>query len=244
MPAAPTALPLVSVALDLLKKGERGKAKAVLEQALSANPRDVGALQLLGAVLVEESNPARAIGVLQQALALKPGHAGALNNLACAHFALGQYDDAITHFRALLAQRPDAPSIHYNLGNVLQASGRYGKAAAHYLKAYEGEPKAIQALSSYIYCCGMVCDWTNSRAYETFLQMAAAHAYVGPPIVLHALVDDPEVHCAAARRALMPHRKRRRRGWLLPAPTLTRASASRISRATSASRPWRISSQA
>ncbi len=195
----PPLSPHVTAGLDLLRLRRPKEAQACFRMAVMGDPNDVNALQLLGAALLEDGDPAGATGPIEKALRLAPAHVGARVNLGCAQFALGLFDAAAKSFQEALTAKPDQPVAHLNLGNALFAAGRRSEAALAYRKAWDMNPAFGEALGGYVHCAAHTCAWDQAAAYE-LMDLVEDGARIGPPFVLHSLVDDPALHLAAARR--------------------------------------------
>ncbi len=116
----------VETAWDLLAKGNRKQAIALLHEIIQANPRDADARLLLGSVLMEEGQRAESIAQLTEAVRLRPNSAEAFN-------ALGEADPKAARgaFEKAIALDPRFAQAHVNLGLILVQSGEMQAAAQH-----------------------------------------------------------------------------------------------------------------
>jgi len=167
------------------------------------DPNDVNALQLLGAALLEDGDPAGATGPIEKALRLAPAHVGARVNLGCAQFALGLFDAAAKSFQEALTAKPDQPVAHLNLGNALFAAGRRSEAALAYRKAWDMNPAFGEALGGYVHCAAHTCAWDQAAAYE-LMDLVEDGASARP---LSCTPWSTTRHCTSPPRAAMSRPK-------------------------------------
>jgi tetratricopeptide (TPR) repeat protein len=121
----------VETAWDLVAKGKRDEAVAVLRQTLKSNPRDGEARLLLGSILSEAGAIEEAIGQLKEAVRLMPRYAMAHNGLGEAFVAAGQPQRARAAFEQAARLDPKFAPAQENLGKTLLESGEYAMAADH-----------------------------------------------------------------------------------------------------------------
>jgi protein O-GlcNAc transferase len=114
----------IETAWDLLAKGNRKQAIALLREIIRASPRNADAHLLLGSVLMEEGNRTESIAQLNEAVRLNPKSAEALN-------ALGEADPKVARpsFEKAIALDPALAQARVNLGLVLVQSNEMAAAA-------------------------------------------------------------------------------------------------------------------
>ncbi len=138
--AAPDEPTLFRRALEHLQTGGRVVAAALCRRVLARDPRHRQALLLLGALEVEDGDPAVAERLLSRALELYPGEFFALHNLAKLRQRQGDGAAAIAIFEQALARRQDfAPSFN-DLGVSLHRAGRHAAALAAFDRALMIDP--------------------------------------------------------------------------------------------------------
>jgi tetratricopeptide (TPR) repeat protein len=123
--------PSVETAWDLIAKGKRNEAVAVLKQILKATPRNGEAHLLLGSILSESGNSEEAIRELTEATRLMPRYAMAHNELGQAFSTAGQAGPARAAFEKAVALDPTFAQAQENLGRLLLDSKDIGAAADH-----------------------------------------------------------------------------------------------------------------
>ena len=102
------------------REGRLDEAMASYRAALAQNPRDFDALQLIGAIHLQQGEPAEAIPYFEKALTVYASSGAVWGNLATAYMNLGQTDEAARACRAGLEHDPENGSLHFNLGNALR----------------------------------------------------------------------------------------------------------------------------
>jgi protein O-GlcNAc transferase len=116
----------------LHQAGQFAEAARLYNQVLNANPRHLGALQMLGYLYFQRGELGDADRVMARALKLDPTSVDALYNRGCVLQALGKPRDALASFDRALALRPDYAPAMVNRGNVLARMGRFADALASY----------------------------------------------------------------------------------------------------------------
>jgi predicted O-linked N-acetylglucosamine transferase (SPINDLY family) len=130
----------------LHQAGQFAEAAKLYNQVLSANPRHVGALQMLGFLHFQRGELGDADRIMERALKLNPTSVDALYNRGCVLQALGRHKDALSSFDRALALRPDYAPAMINRGNVLAQTGRFADALASYELALVLMPPTAELL--------------------------------------------------------------------------------------------------
>jgi predicted O-linked N-acetylglucosamine transferase (SPINDLY family) len=107
---------------------EWGKARAVLQQAMAAAPKDWEAPTLLAQVSLQEGNDTEAIELLSNAVQLNPDFAQAQHDLALVLYLRGKHDEALGYSEAALHLQPDNPAMLFMHASVVKALYRYDEA--------------------------------------------------------------------------------------------------------------------
>ena len=81
---------LVMSARAALRRGQIQETRALLQQALALQPSDLGAIELLGDMFMEEAEQEKAIKVFERGLALHPRHAAFEEKIALCHLDLAE----------------------------------------------------------------------------------------------------------------------------------------------------------
>ena len=115
--------PLLLEGFELARAGKSDEAEALYRAALAADPRNVHALNLLGALLVNRGEASAALPMIARAVAIAPGDADAHLNLGLAQKDIGRLRDALGSFRTAarlapmkLAATNYVSSVCYDLG--------------------------------------------------------------------------------------------------------------------------------
>lgn len=82
--------------------GNWGRAAALFQQAVQANPQHHEAYSMLGYALRKTDKPREALEAYNRALAIKPDYAPALEYRGIAHLMLGNKKAAIEDYQALV----------------------------------------------------------------------------------------------------------------------------------------------
>ena len=133
-------------ALHLQRQGDLRGAERFYRQVLGQEPKNIHALNLLGALCVNTGRPEEAVKLIRQALLVKPDDPQALANLALGLKQLGQVDEAIACLERSLSLKGDNAFTLNTLGGLLLESGRPKEAVAHYKKALRLDPGSVDCL--------------------------------------------------------------------------------------------------
>lgn len=133
-------------AIAHLKRGELAAAEVYFRQVLTADPRHLDALQLLGVIEYQKGRFAAAAELLQRAAGMAPEAAGLHCNLGLALQQLGRLEQALACQDRALMLKPDFAEALNNRGNILRELMRLEDAVASYRKAISLKPDFIEAL--------------------------------------------------------------------------------------------------
>ena len=197
----------LQTALSHINAGRKDEAKDVLQRILHADGNDHNALQLLGALLIDNKQRRAGIAHLERSLTVKPGMPAALNNLGCAFFDEREFEKATACFQQVVAIWTDRPSAHVHLGNSLYLAGRLPEARAAFEQALKLKPDHHIALGMLVSTTNAMCAWSPD---SQIMSTAAGPQFNGQPFSLLQLTDDPAVLLNAARgnAAALPHSDR------------------------------------
>jgi len=117
------------LAMVLVEMGQTEDAKGLLLDVLKINPKDVGALTILGNHYARaENDKETAERFFRRAIEVNPNDATAHNSLGGMLCEKELYDEAHTHFDLALAQRPGFPQPRYGKAMVFLSQGRLPEA--------------------------------------------------------------------------------------------------------------------
>jgi predicted O-linked N-acetylglucosamine transferase (SPINDLY family) len=139
---------LLQEALASLRAGNFAGAERHLSKALKANPRDFGALNLIGALLAQQERWAEAETYLKRALRENAGSDATFYNYGLVLRGLRRPLDAIEQFNRALAINPSVADTWNSRGVAYNDLGRYLEALADFDKAISINPKYVQACSN------------------------------------------------------------------------------------------------
>jgi len=127
-------------------QGEPQKAIRELVQLTALNGKDVGTLQKLASLSLQEQDDVTAIAALQKVLYITPFESELHLKLAQAYMAANRADDAIAELEINLLTRPrDLAGAHCELASALLHAGRKAEAKQAVLKALEIAPNYERA---------------------------------------------------------------------------------------------------
>jgi tetratricopeptide (TPR) repeat protein len=113
-------------------------AEEWLEQVLDEYPEDIGVLNDLGYLWVDQGkNLRRALGMVQKAVAAEPDNKAYRDSLGWAFYRLGRYEEAARELElAADAEEPDGVILDH-LGDVYEKLGQHEKAESRWRQAIE-----------------------------------------------------------------------------------------------------------
>jgi tetratricopeptide (TPR) repeat protein len=201
MPSIPEAL---QTALRQHQAGNLAAAAEIYRQVLSAEPRQLDALHLLGLASHQMGRSDQALHYLGEALRLKPGFPEAHYNLGNVLRDLGRPAEAAASYARAVQYRPDYAEAHFNLGNTLHEQQQLAAAAEAFRRALECRPNYLKALNN---LGNTLLDLNRpaeaAECYQQSLRLNANYAK-GYSNLGHALrqLNRLEESVAACRRSL------------------------------------------
>lgn len=111
-------------------RGQVERAEQLCRQILSADPHNLVALDLLGAIAGQTGRNELAVEMTERLLAEAPSHTGAHSNLGLALHKLGRSEEGLTHINRALELAPQFGPALRNCVVVLSDLGRWADAAA------------------------------------------------------------------------------------------------------------------
>jgi cytochrome c-type biogenesis protein CcmH/NrfG len=111
-----------------------------LKRALSIDPYDAGAYDLMGRVLAGKNEMSMALYSFQKATHLRPDYGPYLFNYALALVAAQRLDEARTQAQAAVNADPNLAEGHVLLGGLLARDQRLAEAVSEYQQAVKLQP--------------------------------------------------------------------------------------------------------
>ncbi len=133
---------------EALRDGRLDDALVHFQKAAEADPGDVRALNMVGAVLCMKDDPVSSIPYFEKALALAPGFTPARKNLAMAEFELGRSESARARFVELLDVPGERGLANLFLGMISSEAGEDREAVRQLEEAGDlahSQPRALIA---------------------------------------------------------------------------------------------------
>ncbi|MFO1161962.1 MAG: tetratricopeptide repeat protein [Reyranellaceae bacterium] len=127
-------------ALSHHQAGRLAEAEKLYRQILAADPRQSGALHLLGVLAHQVGRHDVAVELIGRAIAIKGDNPDYHGHLGIVLRHLGRFDEAVASYDRALVLRPDNAETHSNRGVALQAQGRLDEAVASYDRALVLQP--------------------------------------------------------------------------------------------------------
>jgi protein O-GlcNAc transferase len=131
-----------------LQTGKLSEAERLFNAVLHAEPLHLGALNLIGAVLIHLKRYAEAETYLSHAVRQYPVSDATLYNYGIALKALSRHTEALQKFSEALQIKPSAPETWNNRGTVLNDLKRYEEAIADFDKAITLNPRYAEAFAN------------------------------------------------------------------------------------------------
>jgi len=194
-----------SLALQHYQARRLPEAEQLCRQILQQQPRQTGAIQLLGLIAHQQGRNDQAMDLLRQAIAVDPVSPDAHYNLGVVLKGSGQLDAAIAAYRQAIFLRPDYAAAHNNLGIALHERGQPEEAVASFRRAIALRPRYAQGhcnLADALQRIGRVDDAIAAyqRAISLEPRYAQAHNNLGNALKDKGQFDDAITAYRAAIR--------------------------------------------
>lgn len=138
-----TATKLTAQANVLLRRGDREKARALLEQARAAEPGNLHALLALAGLHRATGRKVEALEAFEAAVKAAPEDLTALNNLGVHYLELGRTEEGLAMLGRAIAVQDNAAS-RLNLGEALVKLKRLEEALEHFQRAAALAPRSAE----------------------------------------------------------------------------------------------------
>jgi tetratricopeptide (TPR) repeat protein len=148
--AAGTVSNYVAQGSSAIKDKEYDRAIDNLNRALSLDPNNPEALNLLGMARFFKKNYQAAEVALAKAISLNPSYSPAYNNLGNLYFMTGRLDKAEEHLKKALQISPGLASACYSLGSILLQLGRSDEGIIYLSKGLDLDPAYFETHKSFI----------------------------------------------------------------------------------------------
>jgi predicted O-linked N-acetylglucosamine transferase (SPINDLY family) len=119
---------VLNQALQDFNRGNLEEAKKKLSYILNIQPRNVAALEILGALFFRQGNPQEAIKPFEKITKIKPSYPEAWHNLGIALLTLEQYEQALAVYDRVIAIKSEYAEAWSNHGNALAGLEQYERA--------------------------------------------------------------------------------------------------------------------
>lgn len=205
----PRALDLLPQALALHQAGDLDGAAELYRQILKQQPKNGDALNLAGALALQQKNTPQALKYLRRAVKLYPERYDYQVNMAAALRGLGELVPASLALEKVTRQAPQHPEALYNLAAILADLGNYQRSADCYRRLIALRPRNIEALRGLIDVLRLnnqlaealgLCDRlldlspdsTSAHVLEADIHIAMGHQKEALAIVEEAVEQNPD----------------------------------------------------
>lgn len=191
----PDDINLLETALDLQRRGDHAKARALFETVLDANPSNADALHLDGLSLHALGRHREALQRIIDAIAVKPLEAMFHVNAGAVAVAGGDAMAALGYYKRALELDPESADACNNLGIALRTLGRFAEADVALRQAIRLRPDSASAyinLGIVLRSLGRMDEATKAfrKAIELDPGLAAAHNNLGNLLKAQRQYDD------------------------------------------------------
>ena len=135
-------------AIQDFREGNLEEAKRKLTRVLNAEPRNITALEILGATFFRQGDLQGAVEPFEKITKLKPDQPEAWHNLGIALLNLRRYERALKVYDRVTSIKADDAEAWSNHGNALAGLGQYEKALSSYDQAIRLRPDHADAWSN------------------------------------------------------------------------------------------------
>jgi protein O-GlcNAc transferase len=132
-------------AIDLQRAGRIAEAENIYRFAVSKDPSDAQAVNLLGMLIHETGRVDEGMRLLRRSIELAPNVPELLSNFGAVLGKSGQADEAIVYLTKSVQLRPRQPQTLYNLGVACEHAGRVDESERAYRAAIALTPKNAEA---------------------------------------------------------------------------------------------------
>lgn len=144
---------LVLSAHTALDAGDSSRAEALCRQALAHAPRHARALELIGALEMDQRRFGEAVPVFELLCSVEPDQSAHWFNLANSLREVGDADRSLEAFASAAARGERSADFYYNLGLTHMARGDFAAAKAILEDALKLEPGDAEILHRYVLSC-------------------------------------------------------------------------------------------
>jgi len=130
----------LNLATLFVQEAQMEPAETALKRALSIDPYDAAAYDLMGRVLAGKNEMSMALYSFQKATHLRPDYGPYLYNYALALVAAQRLDEARTQAQAAVNADPNLAEGHVLLGGLLARDQRLAEAVSEYQQAVKLKP--------------------------------------------------------------------------------------------------------
>lgn len=142
------------------RQGNLSQAEAICHQIIQVSPKNADALNLLGALMMQDGRVDIATTYFNQAVRINTKNPEFYSNLGLAHHEQGQLADAEVQYRKAITLKSDYADAYYNLHAVLLNNKELTPAIQCMHKVVELSPLDMDAR----YILGVLLDYSGEQA--------------------------------------------------------------------------------
>ena len=185
----------MQIAVAQHRAGKLRESALICQQVLTAQPKHLPALHLLGVICGQAGQLDKATQLLRHAISLAPQEARLHFDLAFFVRRQGKVEESIAGYRRAIALKPDFAEAHSNLGIVLRSAGRLEESITSHRTALALQPGLPQAhcnLGAALRLNGQIDEAIAAyrRALELSPDFAEAHSNLGNALADIAQADE------------------------------------------------------
>src|SRR5450830_1116042 len=147
----------IQSARNLLQQGFISDAETICHEILQAKQSSVMALDLLGAIALQQGKTKAAVELLTKAIHLDSKNPQYFNNLGLAYHEQGLLDDAIRQYQRAIALAPNYADPHYNLHAALLNAENTGGALSCLKKVLAINARDLDA----VFMLGVITEYAG-----------------------------------------------------------------------------------
>jgi tetratricopeptide (TPR) repeat protein len=161
----------------LVNGGFFEEAKTRIRPVLQREPKNIGALLVMGNALAGLKSLDDATDLLERAVKVDPERAGVYTNLGVLQLAKGDRENAEATFARAVEAAPNLPDVYVNLGNFYRAVRRMPEAEQALKHAYALAPKSVRVNDA---VASLYVEWNRPAEAERYLKAIVELTHTPP----------------------------------------------------------------
>jgi len=175
----------------LINLGKLKEAELYIRKAIELNPNDPISYLNLGGIFKDLGKLKEAELYIHKAIELNPSDPISYSNLGGILKDLGKLKEAELYINKAIKLNPDFGQAYYNMGCVLEDLGKLYDAINFFKKSIKLNPQDSDAKWHLITCKGKICDWSDQKTQNLWLEKIGIEGSHTQPLGLFYYEDDP-----------------------------------------------------